>query len=192
MQTATQGNQQTNRSTSEGGGRDKLKNVDGDFPACMSVKKRKALRTTQKNGGLKGRGGGRLKYYNVDGDVPLCLRKTERKSKGGSSSNESEEDDKSKMISGSNDLCGDSARKRNDEKAINNDVTIIVLQKNMRSMHSSKRIEEMVCALEGYRWDALFLCETRKHDKEEIWETHHKPIFMVKENMTTNTALVSY
>ena len=39
MQTATQGNQQTNRSTSEGGGRDKLKNVDGDFPACMRLKK---------------------------------------------------------------------------------------------------------------------------------------------------------
>ena len=41
MQTATQGNQQTNRSTSEGGGRDKLKNVDGDFPACMRLKKGK-------------------------------------------------------------------------------------------------------------------------------------------------------
>ena len=40
MQTATQGNQQTNRSTSEGGGRDKLKHVDGDFPACMRLKKK--------------------------------------------------------------------------------------------------------------------------------------------------------
>ena len=47
-QTATQGNQQTNRNTSEGGGRYKLKNVDGDFPACMRLKKRKALRTAQK------------------------------------------------------------------------------------------------------------------------------------------------
>ena len=45
-------------------------------------------------------------------------------------------------------------------------------------MHSSERIEEMVCELEGYRWDALFLCETWRHDKEEIWETHHKHIFM--------------
>ena len=80
------------------------------------AQKGKHLRTT-KNESLKGRGGGRLKYYNVDGDMPLCLRKTERKSKGGSSSNESEKDDKSKMMSGSKDLCGDSARKRNDEKA---------------------------------------------------------------------------
>ena len=75
----------------------------------------------------------------------------------GSSSNESEKDDKSKMSSGSKDLCGVSARNRNDEQAINTDVTFIVLQKNMRSMHSSERIEEMVCELEGYRWDALLL-----------------------------------
>ena len=45
-------------------------------------------------------------------------------------------------------------------------------------MHSSERIEEMVCEFEGYRRDALLLCETWRHDKEEIWETHHKPIFM--------------
>ena len=38
-QTETQGNQQTNRNTSEGGGRDKLKNVDGDFTACMDSTK---------------------------------------------------------------------------------------------------------------------------------------------------------
>ena len=41
----------------------------------------KALRTTQKNEGLKGRGGGRLKYYNVDGDMPLCLRKMKGEAK---------------------------------------------------------------------------------------------------------------
>ena len=78
------------------------------------------------------------------------------------------------MMSGSKDLCGDSTRKRNDEKAINNDVTFVVLKKNMRSMHSSERIEEMIYELEGYRWDALLLCETWRHDKAEIWETHHK------------------
>ena len=111
--------------------------------------------------------------------MPLCLRKIERKSKGGSSSsNESEKDDKSKMMSGSKDLCGVTARKRNNEKASNNAVTFIVLQKNMRSMHSSERIEELVCELEGYRWDAVLLCETWRHDKGEIWETHHKHIFM--------------
>ena len=60
--------------------------------------------------------------------MPLCLRKNERKSQDGSSSNEDEKDDKSKMMSGSKDLCGDSTRKRNDEKAINKDITFIVLQ----------------------------------------------------------------
>ena len=48
----------------------------------------------------------------------------------------------------------------------------------MRSMHSSERIEEMVCELEGYRWDAILLSETWRQDKAEIWETHHKHIFM--------------
>ena len=55
------------------------------------------------------------------------------------------------MMSGSKDLSCVSARKRNNEKATNNDVTFIVLQKNMRSMHSRERIEEMVCELEGFR-----------------------------------------
>ena len=81
------------------------------------------------------------------------------------------------MTSGSTDLCGDSTRKRNDDKATNNDVAFITLQKNMRSMHSSERIEEMVCEFEGYRWDALLLCETWGHVNEEIWETHHKHNF---------------
>ena len=78
----------------------------------------------------------------------MSEKKNERKSKGVSSSNEHEKDDKSKMMSGSKDLCGDSTRKRINEKANNNDVTFIVLQKNMRSMHSSERIEEMICELE--------------------------------------------
>ena len=104
--------------------------------------------------------------------------KTERKSKGGSSSNDNEKDDESKMMSGSKDLCGDSTRKRTDEKAINKEVTFILLQKSMRSMHSTERIEDMICELEGYRWVAILLCETWRHDKAERWETHHKHIFM--------------
>ena len=35
MHTATQENQGINRGTDEGVGREKLKKVDGDFPACM-------------------------------------------------------------------------------------------------------------------------------------------------------------
>ena len=36
----------------------------------------------------------------------------------------------------------------------------------------------MVCELEGYRCDAILLSETWRQDKAEIWETHHKHIFM--------------
>ena len=62
-------------------------------------------------------------------------------------------------------------------KKVNKEVTSIVPQK-MRSMHSSERIEEMVCELECYRWDAMFVSETWRQEKSEIWETHHKHIFM--------------
>ena len=39
MHIATQENQRSDRSTSEGGDRNKLKKVDGDFPACMRHQK---------------------------------------------------------------------------------------------------------------------------------------------------------
>ena len=57
------------------------------------------------------------------------------------------------------------------------DITFLVLQKK-RSMHSSERIEEMVCEFEGYRWDAIPMNETWRQEKSEIWETHHKHIFV--------------
>ena len=85
---------------------------------------------------------------------------------------------KSKMESGSKDLCGDSTGKKNNAKTNNKDITFIVLQKNMRSRHSSERIEEMVCEFEGYRWDAILLSETWRQGKSEVWETHHKHMFM--------------
>ena len=48
----------------------------------------------------------------------------------------------------------------------------------MRSMHSSEKIEELVTELEGYRWDAIPLSETWRHEPAEVWETHHNHIFM--------------
>ena len=66
----------------------------------------------------------------------------------------------------------------NDEKTRNKEVTCIVLQKILSSMHSSEIIEEMVCELEEYRWDAILMSETWRQDKSEIWETHHKHILM--------------
>ena len=60
------------------------------------------------------------------------------------------------------------------------DITFIVLQKNLRSMHPSGRTEEMISELEGYRWDAILLSEKWRSEKSEILETHHKHIFIGK------------
>ena len=70
----TQGNQGSDRCTSEGGGRQKLKQDDGDFPACMRRANNNRENKTRRNEDLKGEGGGILKHCNVDGDVPLCVR----------------------------------------------------------------------------------------------------------------------
>ena len=45
-------------------------------------------------------------------------------------------------------------------------------------MHSSEKIEELVTELEGYRWDAILLSETWRHEPAELWETQHNHIFM--------------
>ena len=68
--TETQRNQGNDRFSSEGGGREELKKVDGDFPACMRLENNNSDNNTRRNEDLKGKGGGRLKHYNVDGDVP--------------------------------------------------------------------------------------------------------------------------
>ena len=91
----------------------------------------------------------------------VAIKRTTRKNESGSSTlSRMKDGSTSKLVSGSKDLCGDWTRKRNDEKAINKDVTFIVRRKIMRSMHSSERIEETVCELEGYRWDAILLSGT--------------------------------
>ena len=82
-----------------------------------------------------------------------------------------------KMASGSKDMWMRSTGKRDDDTR-NKEVTFIKLQNNLRSMHSSEKTEEMVSELEGYRWDAILLSQTWRHEQAEIWETHHKHIFM--------------
>ena len=115
MHTATQENQGSNKGTRQGKAQ---KKVGGDFPPCMRRAKDNNDNNTRKNENLKGKGGGRLKHYNVDGDVPLC--------------NKMKDESKSKMVSGSKDMCGDYLLRRNTvkvRKTKNKDVTFIVLQK---------------------------------------------------------------
>ena len=50
------------------------------------------------------------------------------------------------MESGSKDMCGDSTGKKNNEKTKKQRRYVYrTTKKNMRSMHSSERIEKMVC-----------------------------------------------
>ena len=141
---------------------------------------------------MRSKGGGRLKHCTVDGDVPLCLRRKLEDNKESSSSESKKYEEKgsgngnrekmkncvmNNMASGSKELqlhftAG------NDMHSKNREVTFIILQKNMRSMHSSEKIEELVTELEGYRWDTILLSETWRHEPAEIWETHHNHIFM--------------
>ena len=115
---------------------------------------------------LRGKGGGRLKHRTIDGDVPLCLRKTEKESNDDSSSkgkkreenesgsstlNKMKHRDMNKMASGSKDMFKDSTGKR-DDGTKNKEVTFIKLQKNIRSTHSSERIEKLY---EGWKQENL-------------------------------------
>ena len=126
--TATQRNQGDDRCTSEGGGRQKLKHVDGDFPVCMRRENDVTQNKTRRNEDSKGRGGGRLKLSIVDGDVPLCMRSFDEEKKDSSSSKKDnkdkmvsgssvsssrKKDSRSKMASGSKDLCGNTTEKKN-------------------------------------------------------------------------------
>ena len=127
--------------------------------------------------------------------MPLCLRSFGEENKGSTSSNKNNKermtsgssvsnsmmsDSRSKRTSGSKDSCGKNTEPKNQEseKTKSKDTTFIVVQKNMRSIHLSERIQEMVCELEGYRWDAILMSETWRPEKSEIWETHQKHIFM--------------
>ena len=117
IHTRTQGNPGSDRCTSEGGVKHKLKQVDGDFPACMRRENNNNKDKKRRNEDLKGKGGGRLNHCNVDGDVPLCLRSFDEENISGSSvSNSMKNDRRSKMTSGSKDLCGNTAEKKKPRK----------------------------------------------------------------------------
>ena len=55
-------------------------------------------------------------------------------------------------------------------------------------MHSSERIEEMVCELQGYRWDAILMSETWRPDRN-LRDTHKNTYSWEQENMITNAVL---
>ena len=62
--------------------------------------------------------------------------------------------------------------------------TFFVLQKNTRSMNSSKRLEELFSEVHQVAWDAILISETWRQGKE-IWETQQGHI-MVESGKFTN------
>ena len=151
-------------------GRDKLMKVDDDSPTFMRNSRNNNDGETKGMEDLRGKGGGRLKHRTIDGDVPLCLRKNVKDSNDDSSSKGKKREEKergsstqsktkhcvmNKTASGSQDICPRSIEEKMTTQK-NKEVTFIILQKNMRSMHSSEKIEELVSELEGYRWEQSY------------------------------------
>ena len=164
------------------------------------TKKRRQRSKKERKFKFKRKRRSRRKLRNVDGDVPLCMRSYCEEYKDGSSKEEiedgsSKKDSRSKTASGSKDLkktaeakpqavakIGAAAKQKRKTKKVQKkqmkNESLLSCNKNMRSMNSSERIEEMIQELEGYRWDAVLLNETWRPAKSEIWETHQKPIYM--------------
>ena len=184
INTATQRNQGSDRCTS-GRKRQKLKQVDGVFPVCMTRGDDDTENRTRRNEDLKGKEGGRLKLCNVDGDVPKCLRSFDEENKDSRqqqrfrTAGRTTAEAKNQAVA---KICAATLQKKSEivTRTKGKDTTFIEQQKNMRSLHSSERIEEMVCEceLEGYRWDAILMSETWRPDKSEIWRTHQKNFFL--------------
>ena len=159
--------------------------VDDDSPTHTRNCRNDNDDETKRMEDMRGKGGGRLKHRTVDGDVPLCLRKNQRNSNDDSSIKRKTREEKESGSSTQsktkhcvmNKMCPRSTQEK-DEHPKNKEVAFIIRQKNMRSMHSTEIIEELVTELEGYRWDAILLNETWRHEPAELWETQHKHIFM--------------
>ena len=121
--------------TGNGGGRQQLKHVDGDFPWCMRRKSEDNEAKTRENENSRGKGGGRHKLRHVDGDVPLSTRSKGEEDKDSSSKKEievgsSKKDRRMKATWRSNDLCGRKVKNNKESaKTEEEDITFIVLQK---------------------------------------------------------------
>ena len=110
--TETHKDQRDDKRKGNGGGRQKLKHVDGDFPCCMRRKSVDKEAKVRENENLRGKEGSRHKLRNVDGDDPLSMRSYCGEHKDSSSSKKeitdgsSKKGNRSKTACGSKDLCG--------------------------------------------------------------------------------------
>ena len=70
-----------------------------------------------------------------------------------------------------NESKDQSGRSIEDDKTLqkrepDREVTFIELQKNVRSMNSSDRVEELICEVRDCKWDALLISESWKPEKD--------------------------
>ena len=125
-----------------------------------------SLSMNQENERMKGKGGGRQSLKYVDGDVPLCMRrnddenKSTKKEKSSSSKaseeSSSKEEKRKESKNERKDPSSSSTEKKQTIRTTNEEkeVTFVVLQKNLRSLFSSDRIDELMREVEGCTWDA--------------------------------------
>ena len=183
--TETHNDQRDDKRTGNGGVRQKLKHVDGDFPCCMRrISEDNEAKTIEHEKSI-GKGGNRQKLRHVDWDVPLGMRSKGEDQKRTAAAKKRlksaawKKDSRSKAACGSNDLCGVENNEGEQRKCQHRTKRryFSLCYNTMRSMDSSERIEGMIRELEGYRWDAVLLNETWRPAKSEMWETHQRHIF---------------
>ena len=189
-ETKTHNEQNDERVKGRGGGRQSLKNIDGDVPMCViknkdwieieedwknesrgrrqtTLSSRRRWRTNvcakerrRKWSEIKRKRKGQQQQSKIEG----CSKKSKRA-----------EGVKAKAHAAAAALKRTRQQVRQSEK----DITFIVLQKNVRSLNSSERIEELTQGLEECRWDAFLISETANNAKDTCsWEL---------ENSRTNT-----
>ena len=86
----------------------------------------------------------------------------------------SKKEKESKDTSGSSTVDNKTLQKSEEE----NEITLIVIQKNVRSLNSSDRKEELTCEVSDCRCDALLMSESWRSEKAEIRETCQAHIYM--------------
>ena len=137
----------------------------------------------------RGEGGSRHRYRHVEGDVPMFMRNKVKENEAKSQENEMCSSNRAKSEGGSKKMKKSESKgassssstetnKTTSETKCEKDSTFIVLLKNVRSLNSSERFEELTQEMEGCRWDALLISETWRCNKAEMWETQQGHIFM--------------
>ena len=197
-ETKTHKEQEDEKVTGKGGSRQSLKHIDGDVPMWMYNKSKDVQLKSKKIERTRGEGGG----GHLEGDVPMCMRNKAKKMK--------REQNKSQRAAATEQNVKVAAKRRKNvgseskgasssssteankttSETKKNGITFIVLQKNVRSLNSSERIEELTQEVEGCRWDAIInLCNVESKQLPRFGRRNKDTYSWRLENSRTNTEL---